>query len=50
MATVYKLELEIVSHWVNYDPKLLEKKIQTAIEENTEKSVEVTEIKANRDR
>ena len=25
MATVYKLELEIVSHWVNYDPKLLEK-------------------------
>ena len=48
MSTVYKLDLEIVSYWINYDPKLLEKKIKTIIEENTDKSVAVKKIKADR--
>ena len=39
MATVYKVE--IVSHWINYRPKDLEKIIQKAIEDKEENDVTV---------
>jgi len=32
MATVYKVEIEMVSAWTNYTPEQVEKKVKEAIE------------------
>lgn len=34
MATVYKIEFELTSHWVNYPPEILEKMLIELIENN----------------
>ena len=38
MATVYKVEVEFVSHWVNYSPEVIEKAFREFI--NTISEVE----------
>lgn len=32
MATVYKIEIETVSHWINFPPSDMEERIKKAIE------------------
>ncbi len=32
MATVYKIEVEAVSHWINFKPSDIEERIKKAIE------------------
>lgn len=46
MATVYKIEIEVTSAWVNFPPEAIEKAMVTLIEEETE--LESVEVKAIR--
>tara|TARA_R110000823_G_scaffold306061_1_gene428328 strand:- start:146 stop:343 length:198 start_codon:yes stop_codon:yes gene_type:complete len=48
MATVYKIEIETVSAWTNYEPKELEKKIKQFLEEQDSLCMESTKIKVVR--
>ena len=46
MATVYKVEIEVVSDWVNFSPEQIEDIIFKAV--NVETVLAVGEIKAER--
>jgi len=51
MATVYKVEVEIVSDWINYTPEEIEEIIKKRIEEThplLREDLEVTEINVKR--
>ncbi len=53
MATVYKIEVETVSEWVNYPPEHLEKMLKKFFEEHKDEKTGHgfvnTEVKAKRD-
>lgn len=48
MATVYEVEVEVVSPWVNYTPEELEAKIIKCLEDNDELTLENINIKIKR--
>lgn len=53
MATVYKVEIEMVSDWVNYPPETLQEVLKELIESNTDadnshNEVTVSKIKVER--
>ena len=51
MATVYKVEIEIVSDWINYPPEYVEKFIKDQIEDINpllKQDFKIDEIKAER--
>lgn len=52
MATVYKIEIETVSPWVNYPPEqikeMFEKFLEEFEDENTSNKFECTEVKVKR--
>ena len=44
MATVYKVELEIVSHWTSFPPKEMRKIIENAIINHVDLHVPQSEV------
>lgn len=46
MTTVYKIEIEVTSAWVNFPPEAIEKALMNLIEEQTD--LESVEVKAIR--
>ena len=48
MATVYKVELELVSDWVNYTPETLAKLVEKILHEEKVAKVRVTDINIER--
>jgi len=51
MATIYKIEIEVVSEWINYTPKDIEIMIKEKIEDTHEvlnQEFKVSVIKAER--
>jgi hypothetical protein len=48
MATVYKVEVEVVSDWVNYTEEQMSEMVKDAIEEIRISMIKVGDIKVNR--
>ncbi len=49
MATVYKVEFEVVSHWINYPPIVVQKMIEEALnKDDTFKDKVEVEVKVTR--
>ena len=48
MATIYKIELEVVSDWVNYTPEKLKELLLQTLENQEEVKLRVSEIKIDR--
>ena len=48
MATVYKVEVEVVSDWVNYPEEQISELIEEAIEGISLSKIKVTEIQVER--
>ena len=48
MATVYKVEVEVVSHWVNYPEEQMSEMIKEAIKAIRISKIEVTDIQVAR--
>jgi hypothetical protein len=44
MATVYKVEVEIVSDWVNYTEELIQEIVKEQLEEYRNSKIRVTEV------
>lgn len=44
MATVYKVEVEIVSDWVNYTEEQIQKIVKEQLEEYRNSKIRVTEV------
>jgi hypothetical protein len=48
MATVYKVEVEVVSDWVNYTEEQMSEMIEEAIKDIRVANIQVSEIKVER--
>ena len=48
MATVYKVEVEVVSHWVNYTEEQMSEMIREAIKDIRISKIEVADIQVAR--